>query len=146
MEFIADLGEKFGNLTDHSAAGEKLSERRRQIVAGMKVMEDYEQPLAQKLIEDLEQIDGVKVYGPPAGSPRTSTVSFAIEGTNSEKVAAELGEKGLFVWDGHFYAVRLVEILGLMNSGGLVRVGLSPYNTEEEIRRLVDEVQRIARS
>jgi selenocysteine lyase/cysteine desulfurase len=133
VEFIADLGEKFGNPDDHSAAGENWSERRRRIVSGMKAMEDYEQPLAQKLIAALEQIDGLKVYGPPAGSLRTSTVSFAIKGINSEKVAAELGEKGLFVWDGHFYAVRLVEILGLMNSGGLVRIGLSPYNTEEEI-------------
>ncbi len=146
VEFIADLGEKFGDPIDLGVAGEKISERRRQIVAGMKVMEDYEQPLAQKLIEALEQIDGVKVYGPPTGSPRTSTVSFVIEGINSGKVAAELGEKGLFVWDGHFYAVRLVEIFGLINSGGLVRVGLSPYNTEEEIGRLVGEVQRIAKS
>jgi len=146
VEFIADLGEKFGDPGDPNAAGKNWSERRRRIVAGMKAMEDYEQPLAQKLIEALGQIDGVTVYGPPAGSPRTSTVSFTIEGINSEKVAAELGEKGLFVWDGHFYAIRLVEILGLMNSGGLIRVGLSPYNTEEEIERLVDEVQRIAKS
>ena len=146
VEFIADLGEKFGDTGNTEAAGEGCSDRRRRIVAGMKAMEEYEQPLAQKLIEALRQIDRVTVYGPPAGSSRTSTVSFTIEGINSEKVAAELGEKGLFVWDGHFYAVRLVEILGLMNSGGLVRIGLSPYNTEEEIGRLVDEVQRIAKS
>jgi len=146
VEFIADLGEKFGDPGDLGAAGEGCSDRRRRIVAGMKAMEDYEQPLAQKLIEALGQIDRVTVYGPPAGSPRTSTVSFTIEGVNSEKVATELGDKGLFVWDGHFYAVRLVEIFGLINSGGLVRVGLSPYNTEEEIGRLVREVQRIAKS
>jgi len=146
VEFIADLGEKFGDPGNTEAAGEGCSERRRRIVAGMKAMEDYEQPLAQKLIEALRQIDRVTVYGPSTGSPRTSTVSFTIEGINSEKVAAELGEKGLFVWDGHFYAIRLVELFGLMNSGGLVRIGLSPYNTEEEIGRLVYEVQRIAKS
>jgi cysteine desulfurase family protein (TIGR01976 family) len=146
VEFIADLGEKFGNPDHHSGDGEKVSARRRRIVAGMKAMEDYEQPLAQKLIEALVKIDRVKIYGPPAGSPRTSTVSFVIDGISSEIVASELGDKGLFVWDGHFYAARLVEILGLMESGGLVRVGLSPYNTEEEISRLVGEVQRIAKS
>ncbi len=144
VEFIADLGEKFGQPFDTEATGKVWSERRRRIVAGMKAMEDYEQPLAHKLIRALEQIDRVRVYGPPADSPRTSTVSFTIEGINSEKVAAELGEKGLFVWDGHFYAIRLVEVLGLMNSGGLVRVGLSPYNTEQEIERLLIAVKRIA--
>ncbi len=143
VEFIADLGEQFGDPENLKDTGD-WSDRRRRIIAGMKAMEDYEQPLSKKLIADLEQIDGVTVYGPPAGSPRTSTVSFTIKGINSGKVAAELGEKGLFVWDGHFYAARLVEILGLINSGGLVRIGLSPYNTEEEIGRLVKEVQRIA--
>jgi len=144
VEFIADLGEKFGNSDDLLKTGGNWSERRRRIIAGMNAMEEYEQPLAHQLIEALKQIDGITVYGPPAGSPRTSTVSFAIKGINSEKVAAVLGEKGLFVWDGHFYAIRLVEILGLIDSGGLVRIGLSPYNTEEEIRRLVDEVHHIA--
>ncbi len=144
VEFIADLGKRFGNPAEIGKLNPDWSGRRCNIIAGMKALELYEQPLADKLISSLNEIKGVRVYGPPAGSPRTSTVSFTIEGVHAEKVAAELGEQGLFVWDGHFYAIRLVEILGLMQAGGLVRVGLSPYNTQEEIDRLVSAVRTIA--
>ncbi len=138
VEFIADLGSRFG------ASGNSSADRRSLVVAGMEAMEHYEQPLAQKMIDELTSIERVKVYGPPKGHPRTSTVSFTIDGVSADKVAALLGEKGLFVWDGHFYAVRLVERLGLESIGGLVRVGLSPYNTEEEIERLLSEIKKIA--
>ena len=66
-----------------------------------------------------------------------------VQGTAAGKVAAALGEKGIFVWDGHFYAARLVERLGLQEHGGLVRVGLSPYNTKAEIECLLEEVKKI---
>jgi len=138
VEFIADLGSRFG------ASGISPADRRSLVVAGMKAMEHYEQPLAQKMIDELASIEKVKVYGPPKGHPRTSTVSFTVDGVSADKVAALLGEKGLFVWDGHFYAVRLVERLGLESIGGLVRVGLSPYNTEDEIERLLSEIKKIA--
>lgn len=138
VEFIADLGSRFG------ASGNSPADRRSLVVAGMKAMEHYEQPLAQKMIDELASIEKVKVYGPPKGHPRTSTVSFTVDGVSADKVAALLGEKGLFVWDGHFYAARLVERLGLESIGGLVRVGLSPYNTEDEIERLLSEIKKIA--
>jgi cysteine desulfurase family protein (TIGR01976 family) len=148
VEFIADLGQHFGSLGSGSkaASGRNWSDRRRKIVAGMEAMENYEQPLAEKMIDALSSIDRVKIFGPPAGHPRTSTVSFIVDGLPSDRVAAVLGEKGIFVWDGHFYAAKLVEILGLEKNGGLVRVGLSPYNTEEEIDRLLDEVNHLAKS
>lgn len=146
VEFIADLGSRFGDLSEGSlaASGKGWSDRRRRVVAGMEGMEHYEQPLANKLISELSLLEKVTVYGPPSGYPRTSTVSFTVDGISAEDVAAALGEKGLFVWDGHFYAIRLVERLGLNESGGLVRVGLSPYNTETEIDRLLTEVRKIA--
>lgn len=147
VEFIADLGSRFGDLSEGSlaASGKGWSERRRRVVAGMEVMERYEQPLADKLISELSTLDKVTIYGPPPGHPRTSTVSFTVDGVTAEKVAAALGEKGIFVWDGHFYAICLVERLGLDKSGGLVRVGLSPYNTESEIDRLLTEIRKIAK-
>jgi cysteine desulfurase family protein (TIGR01976 family) len=146
VEFIADIGKRFGQADPDSKAttASSWSDRRRHVVLGMETMEKYEQPLAQKMLDALSAIDRVRVFGPPAGHPRTSTVSFIVEGISSDRVAAELGQKGIFVWDGHFYAARLVEILGLEKNGGLVRVGLSPYNTEEEIERLLKEVKQLA--
>ena len=110
----------------------------------MLALEAYEQPIANYLIEELSKIEKIKIYGPPKGHPRTSTVSFTIDGLNSRDVAKALGEKGLFVWDGDFFATKLVECLGIVEQGGLVRVGLAPYNTIEEIERLIAEVKKIA--
>lgn len=138
VEFIADLGSQF------STPEEKPRSRREKVIAGMKVMEDYEQPLARKMLDALGTLKNVKVYGPPDNYPRTSTVAITIDGIGADQVASQLGEKGLFVWDGHFYAARLVERLGLAEQGGLVRIGLSPYNSEEEIDRLLNEINRIA--
>jgi selenocysteine lyase/cysteine desulfurase len=106
----------------------------------------YEQPLAARLRERLSAIAGVALYGPPEGSPRTSTVSFTLEGFQAGEVCRALGARGLFTWDGDFYAHRLVELLGLLPRGGLVRAGLAPYTTEAEIERLVTAVGELSRS
>jgi cysteine desulfurase family protein (TIGR01976 family) len=142
VEFIADLGRRFGQIKERP----DWTQRRSEVVAGMEAMEAYEQPMARFLIDQLSQMKGVKVYGPPAGTPRTSTVSFTVDSINSDKVTKLLGEKGFFVWAGHFYALRLIERLGLQEQGGLIRVGLSPYNTIEEIDRLLKEIKNIIRN
>jgi selenocysteine lyase/cysteine desulfurase len=108
--------------------------------------EVHEQPLATWLREQLAGIPGVTIYGPPEGSPRTSTVSFTLDGFLAGEAARTLGERGLFVWDGDFYAARLVELLGLAGRGGLIRVGLAPYTTQGELERLVAAVGDMSRS
>jgi selenocysteine lyase/cysteine desulfurase len=137
VEFIADLGRH------HADDPVAVADRRAAVVAGMHAIEAYEQPLAARLIEGLSALSGVRIYGPPAGHPRTSTVSFTLAGSNAADVARALGAKGLFVWDGDFYATRLVEKLGLVGQGGLVRVGLAPYNTAVEVERVVDAVAEL---
>ncbi len=145
IDFIADLGAR----NEAMVAGllpEDLSGRRRSIVAGMLACEAYEQPLARELRRRLAAIPGVTLYGPPEGMPRTSTVAFTLDGYTPEEVCRSLGEQAIFAWDGHFYAARLVERLGLMERGGLIRVGLAPYNTEGELERLVGAVEQLAGS
>jgi len=131
VEFIADVGEKYGKGINGGAS------RREKIVAGLMVFDAYEEELTQYLVDSLKEIEGIKIYGPPAGHPRTSTISFTYHGFTPFEVADFLGEKGLFVWHGDFYATKLVERLGLMEKGGLVRIGIAPYNTKEEIDRLL---------
>ena len=145
IDFIADLGARHLELVeDRLPAG--LKGRRRAVVAGMLAGEAYEQPLAKWLREQLAGIPGVTLYGPPEGSPRTSTVSFTLDGFLAGEAARTLGKRGLFVWDGDFYAARLVELLGLAGRGGLIRVGLAPYTTQGELERLVTAVGALSRS
>jgi len=72
--------------------------------------------------------------------------SFTLAGFTAAEVARALGAQGLFVWHGHFYALRLVERLGLLDRGGLVRVGLAPCNTSAEIERVIDAVAALAKA
>jgi cysteine desulfurase family protein (TIGR01976 family) len=148
VEFIADMGRHhLRRVAAEPALVERLEGldgRRRQIVAGMLAAEAHEQPLARHLIEGLREIPGVTVYGPPDDHPRTSTVAFTVDDQSPEEVCRALGNEGLFLWDGHFYAIRLVERLGLIERGGLVRAGLAPYTTADEVERLLDGVRRLA--
>jgi selenocysteine lyase/cysteine desulfurase len=71
-------------------------------------------------------------------------VSFTLEGRHPRQVAQQLGEAGFYVWDGHYYALAVVERLGLLDSGGMVRVGATHYNTLDEVARFGDALQKIA--
>ncbi len=94
--------------------------------------------------EGLSGIQGVRLYGPPPGQPRTPTVAFTVEGVASTEVARRLAARGLFLSHGDFYAATVVERLGL-GEEGLVRAGCACYTTREEVERLVACVGEIAR-
>jgi cysteine desulfurase family protein (TIGR01976 family) len=123
--------------------GETLRER---IVTAMEDIAAYEHGLGAHYHEAVRQIPGVRVWGPDFSNPRRSpTVSITVDGVPSLEVARRLGEAGLQVWDGHFYAIRAMEVLGLADRGGVVRTGVAMYNTREEIDRLVEAVAALAR-
>ncbi len=85
------------------------------------------------------------MYGQPFGeSQRAPTISFTVGSMSSDEVSTMLGEKGFCTWDGHFYALRAIEVLGLLERGGVVRIGLSLYNTMEEVSRLLEELKTIS--
>ena len=96
----------------------------------------------QAMWDGLASVDGVTVFGPPPGSGRTSTLSCSVEGVASDVVARDLAAQALFLSDGDFYALTVVENLGV---GGLVRAGLACYSTMDEVERLIDGVRTIAR-
>ncbi len=139
VDFIASLGSPYEDQMNLKG----LEGRRRSVVAGMRAIEEHEKPLLKTLLEGLSLIPGVRVYGPPAGHPRTPTVSFTLTNHTPRDTARYLGDRGLFVWDGDFYATTLVERLGLAESGGLVRVGLAPYTNSEEIERLLSTLSEM---
>ena len=115
------------------------------MVAGMLAIDAYEEPIAKKLRTALAAIPGIKVYGPPEGTERTSTVSFLKEGVNSAEIGKYLADRGIFVWDGDYNAIEIINnVWKLEEKGGLVRVGLAPYNLESEIDRVIDAVKEFS--
>lgn len=74
---------------------------------------------------------------------RVPTVIFTVEGKSPQQVARALNEAGIYVWDGNYYALAVMERLGREQEGGMVRVGAVHYNTRREITRFLRELWRI---
>jgi selenocysteine lyase/cysteine desulfurase len=112
----------------------------------MEALRCHERTLCRALLEGLVRIPGLRVWGITDTArldERVPTVSFTIEGRTPRSVAERLAARGIFTWSGHFYAVGLTSRLGLDSSGGLLRVGLAHYNTEEEVDRLLEELRAL---
>jgi len=144
VDFIADLGRRHEEYFAEELKG--LSGKRKDVVAGMLAIDAYEEPMAKKLRTELKKIPGLKLYASPEGYPKTSTVSFTIDGKNAHDIAVFLAERGIFVWDGDFYAIQITNhVLKLEEQGGLLRIGLAPYNTMEDIDRTIEAVEAFAK-
>ena len=118
-------------------------------VGGMERIRGYEIGLTRAFLEGARGVPGLKIYGitePARATERTPTFGVTLEGWNAAPLAARLGERGFFVWDGHFYAVDVVDRLGLGKRGGLVRIGFAHYNTPEEVERVIDALTELAKS
>jgi selenocysteine lyase/cysteine desulfurase len=85
----------------------------------------------------------VTVHGVSGVEGRTPTFAVAVDGMHPRRVAEELGRAGVFVWDGHYYALEVMRRLGVLDSGGLVRIGFVHYNTVDEVDRVVDALEAL---
>ncbi|HEV2844614.1 MAG TPA: aminotransferase class V-fold PLP-dependent enzyme, partial [Thermoanaerobaculia bacterium] len=117
--------------------GETLRER---IVSAMGAIGAWEHGLGAYYAENARRIPGVAVQGPDFSGLRAPTVSVTIDGVRPIDAARALGERGIQVGDGHFYAIRAMEVLGLAERGGVLRTGIVMYNTREEIDRLLEGI------
>ena len=106
---------------------------------GMTVLREYDHVLGKAILDELETLPGVRIHGITDRKrlgERVPTVSFTWGDRHPRDIAAALGEQGIFVWDGNYYALAVTTRLGLESKGGMVRIGAVHYNTVEEIRRL----------
>ena len=103
----------------------------------------YERDLSARLLEGLGSIAGVTVYGARDLDRRCPTYAFNVAGKRPAAVAAALAERNIFVWDGNYYALELMQRLGIDDSGGAVRVGAVHYNTIEEIDAFLEGVASV---
>jgi cysteine desulfurase family protein (TIGR01976 family) len=133
VEFLASLG-------DGNSMREKL-------INAYHKISTHEFVLASKLYAGLKQIPGVTMIGQDFSSnSRTPTLSFTVDGKTPTQVCEHLAKKNICAWDGHFYAIRAIETLGLLERGGVTRIGISVYNTVDEINLTLTEVERMAGS
>ena len=159
VEYLAEIGTKHvgpGALTrasEHSPAansarGEILLSafRREAIQAAYHVIQAHERALAERMLRGLSSIKSLRLYGISDLSRlehRCPTFAIRMEGRTPLELAARLGERGIFTWDGNYYAINLTERLGVERSGGFLRIGFAHYNTAEEVDRVLDELNQL---
>jgi cysteine desulfurase family protein (TIGR01976 family) len=117
---------------------------RERVIDAMTGISAYEHGLAQFYHDAVRKFSGVRVWGPDFSTrTRAPTVSITLEKTGAGDAAAALGKEGVCVWDGHFYAARAVEVLGLTDRGGLLRTGVSMYSAREDLERLLAGIAKL---
>ena len=140
VDYIAKLGRR----CDPSAAT-----RRAALTVAQTAMHEYEMNLAARMIRGLLEIPGLRFYGisdPTRFAERAPTVGVRLANHSPLECAKFLGERGIFTWDGNYYALNLTERLGVEKTGGLLRIGLVHYNTAGEIDRLLAAVGELVGS
>jgi cysteine desulfurase family protein (TIGR01976 family) len=145
MEYLQWLGQTFGASFVSQLSG-RYSGRRLALKQAMAAIQEYELELNHSLLETLSSIPGLRIWGitdPHRLEQRVPTFSFTLDGWRPEAVADALGNDNIYVWNGNYYALAVTERLGLEEQGGMVRVGLVHYNTQSEIERLQEAMQRL---
>jgi cysteine desulfurase family protein (TIGR01976 family) len=138
VDYIAELGRQCDST---------VKSRRGALQVAYRVTHRYETELLSRLIDGLQTIPGMRIFGITDAKrfdERCSTLSFRLGDHNPTKIATFLGERGIFTWDGNFYALNLSERLGVEPHGGVLRVGLVHYNTLEEVERLLSRLREFA--
>ena len=126
------------------SAGSSSSSRRERLQGVFEVLHERGRALLKRLWEGLSEIEGIALYGPPPSAPRTPTLAFTLAGRPAEEVSQLLAARGIFASHGNFYAMTVVQRLGVADQG-LVRLGCACYTTDEEIDRVIECVRSIAR-
>ncbi|WP_339515169.1 cysteine desulfurase-like protein [Pseudomonas sp. RL_15y_Pfl2_60] len=128
-DYLIDIGRRLG------AQGSE----RELMQAAFDAFEVQENLLAETLLAYLREAPGVRIIGKPrvTNGDRVPTISFVVEGVQSEAIVRRIDPARIGIRFGDFYARHLINELGLAQQGGVVRVSIAHYNTVEEMTRLV---------
>jgi cysteine desulfurase family protein (TIGR01976 family) len=150
IDYLAMIGRENSNrypelFSTHTKTG-SFRGRQLELKVAMQAMMDYERGLSAQLLAGLREIKGLKVYGITDTrqlSLRVPTFACNIEGYSPRELANHLAAQGIFVWDGNYYALGIMERLELESKGGALRLGMAHYNTIEEIDRVLQCLEQL---
>ena len=137
VDYIADLG--------RTLADDGSLSRREALQVAYAAITKYEDDLCTNMIAGLKSIEGLRIHGITEDErmqERVPTVSVTHPKLTAAELANQLGERGIYAWDGNYYALELTEQLGL-EPDGMVRLGLVHYNTQQEVDRLITALKEI---
>ena len=148
IEYFEWVGREFGGeqaegLVENGYTGHALTLKK-----AMKAIRAYEFELNRALLSTLQEVPGLMIFGLTDArrlDERVATFSFRLNNQHPHKVAQQLADEGIYVWDGNYYALNVSERLGVEDSGGMVRVGAAHYNTLDEVARLGTVLKKIAK-
>ena len=148
LEYFEWIGSEYGG--DHLARyQDDFSGRALRLRQGMAAIKAYEFEINRALLEVLGSIPEVHIYGlsdMKRLDERVPTFSINVDGFHPRQLAEQLGRRGIYAWDGNYYALAVTQRLGVEESGGMVRIGGVHYNTVEEVYRFGDVLKQIIRS
>ena len=147
IDFLAWIGANAKSADNGIDA--RYSGRRALLKGALAAIQLHENRLFTLLLAGLLSTPGLRVYGitdPERFAWRTPTACFTIDGLAPASIAEKLGQDGIQVWDGNYYAWEPMKFLGLEEKGGAVRAGLSLYNTDSEVDRFLKTLGSIARA
>ena len=146
FEYFEWIGKKFGS--EFLEISDEYTGRRRSLKQAMQAIRAYEFEISREFVRQLEDVKGLTLYGITDTRQldhRVPTFSFTLQGWALADLAAELDRRGIFTWNGNFYALAVTGRLGLEGKGGLLRSGAVHYNTLDEVRHFGDAVREISR-
>ncbi|HZU70478.1 MAG TPA: cysteine desulfurase-like protein [Ktedonobacteraceae bacterium] len=150
IDYLAMLGreqgEQYKDAFRTTGGGHMYSGRQLELKVAMQAVMDYERGLSAQLLSGLREIKGIQVYGitnPQDLAWRVPTITCNIEGHSPQELAEYLAEAGIFSWNGNYYALGIMERLGLEEQGGALRLGMAHYNTPEEIDRVLERLEQL---
>lgn len=131
-----------------SLAPQPRANRRQAVAAAFEeAIVPHEAEISRRFLEGIRTIGGVRLFGiaeSGRASERTPTFALRIGEQHPVETAKALAERGIFVWDGNYYALELMERLGLEESGGAVRIGFCHYHTLDEVDRVLEALAELA--
>ena len=134
------IAEYFDALDAHHHAGAAPAGRAQRV---RELLHAAEQPLLARLLDGLGQLRGLRVLGPTDPSRRAATVAVQTLRQPPGSLVPALAQRGILAAAGHFYALRLLEAMGVDPAQGVLRLSLVHYNSATEVDRLLAALDEI---